>query len=96
MTHLTGALAPAITEPLSKCQLLSLIGETAAKAERTSEALRLALLRADLTLESDRRLEVAEAECADAHQLLCALIRQAVDTGLMAELKGYLTATYGG
>lgn len=96
MTHLTGALAPAITEPLSKCQLLSMISEVATKAERTSEALRLALLRADLTLESDRRLEVAEADCADAHQRLCALIRQAVETGLMAELQGYLTATYGG
>lgn len=96
MTHLTGALAPAITEPLSKCQLLAQICETAARAETTSETLQQALLRADQTMASDRRLEAAEAECAEAHQRLCALIRQAVDTGLMAELRGYLAATYGG
>lgn len=98
MTHLTGALAPAITEPPSKCQELKLICDSAAIAYQADLALQQALfsIQVDRSLEADRRLEQAEALSAAAHHALLQAVRLAQDSGLMAELQGYLTATYGG
>ena len=75
-----------ITEPLSKHDLF-----TAMQAQMILMAAFVAL-----AAEPDADLPAVEQGFDDAAAVLIALHRLAEDNGLMRELRGYLSTTYGG
>lgn len=75
-----------ITEPLSKYGLFK---------RMRAELIAMAAADADLMKRGDDSLEAAQRYC-DAEDALLELWREAEDNGLMRELAGYLSTTYGG